>query len=822
MAETWATQTNFTAGELSPQLLGRTDVSKYGNGVFTGRDVIIRKHGPIQRRSGTLFIAEAKDTAANPVRLVPFRFSNNEQYVLEFGDQYVRFYRDRGQIQDTTVVISTMSWLLDVTSVTTATDHQLLIGDSINVVGVTPTTYDGQYVVVSTPTSTTLTYAQTPDPGAYVSGGRVETPRVIQPGVPIEKPTPYITADLDLLKFTQSADQLYLFHPRYNPLILSRIGVDSSPDNWQLDSFAFQDGPFLPLRALPDGTVVPLGTNITLSALAVPGQTVTLTWDDTGQDYVYPADARVDAAGGLPAIEGRRIQTLDGSGGSGYFFWEVITYTSGVEADCKLLGGGGATTEDVTELVQTDWALGSWSQTDLKNPSTNLNPTWPSVGEFHQNRLWAASTELQPQTLWCTRSGDFRTFQRWSNGDGDAGTVRDIDGFERTISDDQNNAIQWLQSDSQGLLIPTDGGLFLGRAGDSTASTIIPSDFNIQRQNNDSVSVTVQPQQAGSIFLIASQSGRRLREQVFDIQPNRIQGIDISVLSEHITAEGVSDSALQRERDTTIWLVRKDGVLLGVTYERNENVIGWHRHTIGGSFQGGDAQAVSCEIARNGVDDLLYLAVKRTVNSVDVQNIEFMEKAFETDTPHENYIGADAAVFSASTAADANRTEQDVDNLKTTTIAALDHLEGELVDVTALGSTLPQVTVSGNQIVVTGHFDGPMVIGLPINGRITTMYIIPESRVDSRGKLAQLQRAYLNMFRSLGGQVGSLDNASRFPLFFRTPSMEMDNPPDLFTGIREIGVESSMDRESQLAILLSEPQPFMLLSLNYAFDLGGA
>ena len=89
--------TNFTAGELSPRLEGRVDLQKYPNGCQTLENMIVQKHGPASRRGGFYFSAEVKDSSKK-TRILPFEFSATQAYIIEFGDQYVRFYRNYGQI----------------------------------------------------------------------------------------------------------------------------------------------------------------------------------------------------------------------------------------------------------------------------------------------------------------------------------------------------------------------------------------------------------------------------------------------------------------------------------------------------------------------------------------------------------------------------------------------------------------------------------------------------------------------------------------------------------------------------------------------------
>ena len=97
MARVAVELTNFTGGELSPRLDGRNDIAKYNSGCKTLENMIVYPHGSASRRSGTQFVAEVKDSTKK-TRLISFEFSTIQTYILEFGDQYIRFYKDNGQI----------------------------------------------------------------------------------------------------------------------------------------------------------------------------------------------------------------------------------------------------------------------------------------------------------------------------------------------------------------------------------------------------------------------------------------------------------------------------------------------------------------------------------------------------------------------------------------------------------------------------------------------------------------------------------------------------------------------------------------------------
>ena len=98
MARVAAQLTNFTAGELSPRLDGRNDLSKYPAGCKKLENIVIYPHGAAARRPGTQFISEVKTSSAK-TRLIPFEFSTTQTYVLEFGNQYMRVYKDKGRVE---------------------------------------------------------------------------------------------------------------------------------------------------------------------------------------------------------------------------------------------------------------------------------------------------------------------------------------------------------------------------------------------------------------------------------------------------------------------------------------------------------------------------------------------------------------------------------------------------------------------------------------------------------------------------------------------------------------------------------------------------
>ena len=118
--------TNWTAGELSDRLDGRTDLTRYFNGAKTLENFIVYPAGGAARRPGTKFIHEVK-TSANAARLIPFEFNTTtaNTYVLEFGNNYFRVYQDGGIVTESGKTISGATKANPV--VITATSHLSLI-----------------------------------------------------------------------------------------------------------------------------------------------------------------------------------------------------------------------------------------------------------------------------------------------------------------------------------------------------------------------------------------------------------------------------------------------------------------------------------------------------------------------------------------------------------------------------------------------------------------------------------------------------------------------------------------------------------------------
>jgi len=133
MARVHPFQTNFTAGELTPKLAGQIDFKKYGNGVELMENMTVFPQGGASRRYGSRFVAEVKDSS-KITRLIPFEFNIEQSYILEFGNNYIRFFKDNGQITETAKTITAITKANP--AVVTSNSHGYSNGDHVWISGV--------------------------------------------------------------------------------------------------------------------------------------------------------------------------------------------------------------------------------------------------------------------------------------------------------------------------------------------------------------------------------------------------------------------------------------------------------------------------------------------------------------------------------------------------------------------------------------------------------------------------------------------------------------------------------------------------------------
>ena len=502
---------------------GRTDFAKYFNGATTIENFVVLPHGPVMRRPGTYFVSEIK-TSSTSTRLIPFTFSTTQTYILEFGNQYIRFFKDDGQIVEGDKTITGITAADP--AVVTSSSHGYSDGDFVtisSVVGMTEV--NNKTFKVSNKTTNTFELQDVDgndiNSSAYTTYSSAGTANKIY-----QITTSYTTAQLFDLKFAQSADVMYICHPSHEASKLSRTGHTS----WTLSEVDFAEtGPYM-------------DTNTTATTLT-PASSGT----GTGVNITASSTTGINGGDGFQTTDVGRILKFN-SGEA------VITgRTNTTVVVCTITKA--FTNTDATVAFN----LGSFSDTTGH----------PSVVTFFQQRLVFAGTSDQPQTMFFSKSGDYENMT--------AGTDAD-DAMIYTIASNQVNAIKAMKA-TRTLIVMTTGGEYAVSAG--TASAITPTNISIIKQSNYG-SAGVDALSIGNATIFLQRAKRKMRELAYNFDTDGYVAPDLTILSEHITDSGITQMDYQQEPYSVVWGTRTDGILTGLTYNRLENVVAWHRHIIGG------------------------------------------------------------------------------------------------------------------------------------------------------------------------------------------------------------------------------------------------
>lgn len=815
MARVHPFQTNFTAGELSPKLHGQVDFKKYNNGVETLKNMIVFPQGGATRRYGSRFVCEVKNSA-NATRLIPFEFNIEQTYILEFGNQYIRFYKDSGQITEATKSITGITKANP--AVVTAASHGYSNGDHvwINDVG-GMTELNGRRFTVANKTTNTfeLSGVNSSSYTTYTSGGTAAKVYEIA--------TEYTSAQLSELQFAQSADVMYIVHELHEPTKLTRTGHTS----WSIADVDFEKGPYL-------------DKNTTTTTLNPSAHTV-----GTGITVVASSTTGVNGGDGFQSTDVGRLVRFRSGHAKITAVADTLNFTIEILVDL-----GSATASD-------DWQLGAYSNTT----------GFPRAVSFFEQRLIFAGSTSYPQTIWGSQSGIYENF--------DEGNAEAADAFIYTIAANKVNAIRWL-APSKDLIVGTAGSEF--KVSRPTGEPLQPDNINIQQQTTYGV-YPLRPIQIGNLILFVQRQQRKVRQFYYRFEDDAYTAPDMTILAEHITDTGIKEVDYAQEPDAIYWAVRNDGVLLGMTFNREEDVVAWHRHEFGGSikytFDGASAVTTNTDDANNngyitisshgfstgdkvtyetgggtaidgledskeyyvyardantielaltykqaidrtviqladgsglshsiasiaktmsvasipeGGEDQVWCIVKRRINGSIAQYVEYLDKTVNTDSTLIGVVNGDSS-----------------------SLTSLDHLEGESSTILIGDAVYPKQTVTSGAITISlpsTTSTKTVEVGLGYTSTLKTL------RVEAGGQTGTSQgrkKRYNEVMVRLLNTVGATINGDQLP--FRTSSTPMGQNIPEFTGDKRV-TNLGWDRDGQITVEQTQPLPMTILGIT--------
>lgn len=757
---------SFAAGELSPAMYGRTDIAKYDVGAAKLENFIVLRYGGVQNRAGTKYLAT---TAGNKKAvLLPFRYNVEQNFIIEFTAGKIRFY----------------------------TQGELVTKD----------------------------------------------------GAPYEITNDYTEEELDSLKYTQSADVMFLVQPNHPPATLTRY----ANDNWTFERMDITGGPFADSELTAESTT-------TITASATTGEvTLTASADIFTADMVDDLIALThfvdsDYKKGTPSANGTNliVSVLPHSSvyvesfgfWDGNFTLEKYDRLTGQWVKIRSQSGNRSQNYNMTEendsdeitqyrVTSTEFNTDVWSgeneqqrgyitiqafgndytghvlitgytsatqvtgtvkkqlasteaTKDYQFASWSQKNGFPTCAGFFEDRLVFAGSKAEPQTFWASKTGDYYNF-------GTSIPALDNDAITATLNGGQMNGIKAIIAFGEMILLTAGGEYKVTGNGKPITGENVLSQAQEYRGISDVLPVTV-----GSRIVYLQQQGNLIRDLAYSYDVDKYTGDDLNLLASHLfERHKITSMTYQQTPNSIVWCTRDDGVLLGLTYLKEQDVYAWHQHsTAHGKFIN------VCSIS-GPQEDELYCVVEREGNYY----VERMVAREASTEPEDQYFVDSGITVSGNT--------------KTNEVTGLDHLEGLEVAILADGNVQPLQTVTDGKITLKRAYS-KIHVGLPIHAEMQTLPL--EFNAEDGTFMSRKKRvsALMAMFKDSRGGLYGIGDGPKNEFKWRSTE-KWGEPIALFTGKKKMPVPQANWNETVMVTISQEdPLPLTILSLVPQIEAGG-
>ncbi len=594
--------------------------------------------------------------------------------------------------------------------------------------------------------------------------------------------TPFAASDLRAVRFAQSADVVYFAHSSYPPCKLSRY----SDNDWRwttltfMPSIAAPQQPALQIldkRADDDKPKNPSRTDYSYLVTAIDGE--------TGEESSASPAATIEAEA-LNSVDYHiRITWPAVSGASEYRIYKKKTGVFGFI-------GRASKDDTITETTKLQYYDDKNIGADTEDtPIEHKNPfegsgNYPSQVFFHQQRLGFAATANRPITIWLSRTGDFESM---------ASSVppKDDDAIEVTLAATQANRIVWLQPDRNALAFGTEGSEWTLQSSEGVVLT--PSTVSFQLQTTNGGEGTVSALSVGGGVLYVQRGSGAVREFAYNYSADKYLGQDLTILARHIIKDrDITAWAYQQEPYSTLWCVLSDGTFAGLTYMKEQDVIGWHRHTTDGSI-------LDVAVIPGAPDDQVWFLVRRPAGVF----VERLESFFDSDNLDDAFF-LDSALHYSGEAAD--------------TFSGLGHLAGRTVQVFADGGTIDGLTVSAGGELKLKSPAKSVHIGLPYTSRVIPN--LPEVQTQQGWTLMhnrKISAVRVRTYRSMSFLAGIAGNLS--PIVDRHIKGGAFSVRPFFSDGTDLNMETcgGWSSESPLVFEVSSATPLTILAIVTTMDI---
>lgn len=676
----------------------------------------------------------------------------------------------------------------------------------------------------------------------------------------LELPNSYTESEILEIKYTQSLDILTLVHPSHPVSELRRLGVDS---------WTFSEVSFAPQVGTPSifsgGTGAVVGQSIAVNSLTAASPSVITTTTAHGfvaaLDTVYLTDTigtitagfyvvnttpttttltLKEVVGGnlvgsgattpttgklqpsslsttvthnyrVTAINGDGLESdpstvatvdnnLNAPGASNTVAWYIVQDAAKYRVYKEQGGRYGVVGEvDASESNPTqsftDDNIAPDMSVTLPFFDTSLGSVNPgAVGHYEQRRVFGSG-----QDVWMTVTGTESDLSYHL-------PVIDTDRISFGIAALTQLEVEHIVPMAQ-LLILTSEAEF--RVTPLNSDAITPTSISIRPQTFVGSSKT-RPVIINNTVLFEEARGGHLRELGFSADAGGFITGDLSMRAQHLfDGETLDEMAFMRTPYPIVWACSSSGKLLGFTYSPEEEIGAWHQHSSPDSSVDTIAAFESCCVIPEGDEDRLYVIVRRDIFGTVHRYVECMATQLEPNESDEfDFFYLDSFLR--------------YDDVSTTTISGLDHLEGADVTIAshadfATDIVVQTATVISGSVTLTTAVENA-IIGIAYESEVQTMPLAMAIDGYGQGRTKNITSVALRLQGDGKGiQAAQVANTLRY--------LDRPEPSLLFTQsgsmVRRVTVEGKWDENGFVRIVQSEPRPMVVGGITVAVEAGG-
>ncbi|OJF92063.1 hypothetical protein AX761_21730 [Rhizobium sp. 58] len=687
-------QPSFTAGELSPALWARVDLSKYGSGLKTALNLFIHPHGGASNRAGFEFINEVKTSAA-ATRLIPFQFNTEQAYILEFGNLYMRVYKNGalvltglGAIYELVTPYPTVD--LDKLVITQESDVAY-ITDGVRAPRKLGRLADNNWTIgavtfapsIVAPTGLGGTAMYTRRSGATAdisyrvsaSNGALESAAAAAVTINVQ----FENDDGRLVRISWNASPGADLYRVYRSDGSTGVLVSTTETSVEISQTTYVgDGRTIPTTSDPGAPAVPTGVAVSIRYGQSLSYKVSAVSEETGEES-------------LPSTAFSLRNDMSFAGNMNLLTWDAVAGASAYiiyRKDNGVYGfiGRSETTSFTDENITADIADGPQT---AQNPFTGAG-NFPKCSTFIEQRLGFGSTENEPQGVWLSQSANYENF-------GYASPAKASDAVTFRIRARQVNEIRSMLP-LKGLMLLTSGAEWVVSGG-SQSDAITPTAIKVDPQGYRGAS-KVQPIVVGNTVLFAQERGGVVRDFSYNFADDGFVGKDLTVLARHLfEGKSIKAWAYAQAPSSIVWVVLDDGSLVSLTYMKEHEVWAWTRHASAASAIFEDVAVIA-----EGREDVPYFIVRRTIGGVQKRYIERLHTRSFSSIEDAFFIDSGLTYTGAAA----------------TEITGLEHLEGQGVVALSNGNVVRNLTVTGGAVTLPNPTTKAH-IGLPMEAYLQTL-----------------------------------------------------------------------------------------------------